>query len=171
VSSTKKPYRLNGNLLGFKFDSWEGGHRVPFIARWPGKIEARSVSDQLICHVDFLATLAALTGGGLTEADGPDSFDILPALTDTPDKPIRDHVVLAANKKENLAIRQGRWVYIGARGGGGFTGTKPGEHALGGPAALKFTGEVNSDIDNGRIKPDAPDAQLQTDDGWAVAAR
>ena len=46
----KAGHRLNGDLLGFKFDAWEGGHRVPFIARWPGKIEAGSVSDQLICH-------------------------------------------------------------------------------------------------------------------------
>jgi arylsulfatase A-like enzyme len=153
-------HRLNGKLLGFKFDSWEGGHRVPFIARWTGKIEAGSVSDQLICHVDFLATLAALTRGKLTETDGPDSFNILPALTGTPGKPIRDHAVLAAVQRDNLAIRQGRWVYIGAQGGGGFTGNKPGDHSLGGPAALKFAGEVNSDIENGRIKPDAPAAQL-----------
>ncbi len=50
----KAGHRLNGDLLGFKFDAWEGGHRVPFIARWPGKIEAGSVSDQLICHIDLL---------------------------------------------------------------------------------------------------------------------
>jgi arylsulfatase A-like enzyme len=156
----KAGHRLNGNLLGFKFDAWEGGHRVPFIARWPGQIEAGSVSDQLICHVDMLATLASLTGSRLADADGPDSFDILPALVGEPDKPVRDHVVLAPNQKQNLAIREGRWVYIGAQGGGGFTGTKPGEHMLGGPAALKFTGEVNSDIEDGRIKPDAPADQL-----------
>ena len=156
----KAGHRLNGQLLGFKFDSWEGGHRVPYIARWPGRIEAGSVSDQLICHVDFLASAAALTGGKLTDADGPDSFNILPALVGQPDHPVRDHVVLAPHRKQNLALRAGRWVYIGAQGGGGFQGTKPGEHLLGGPAALKFTGEVNSDIENGRIKPDAPATQL-----------
>lgn len=63
-------HRLNGDLLGFKFDAWEGGHRVPFIARWPGKIPAGSSSDQLICQVDMLATFAALTGSQLTRADG-----------------------------------------------------------------------------------------------------
>ncbi|MEI7899766.1 MAG: arylsulfatase [bacterium] len=156
----KTGHRLNGNLLGFKFDSWEGGHRVPFIARWPGQIEAGSTSDQLICHVDMLATLAALTGGALAAADGPDSFNMLPALIGKPDKPVRDHVVLAPSRKQNLAIRQGRWVYIGAQGGGGFGGTRPGEHTLGGPAALAFTGEVNSDVEHGRLKPDAPKEQL-----------
>lgn len=40
----------------------QGGHRLPFTARWPGKIEAASVSDQFICHGDLLATVAAITG-------------------------------------------------------------------------------------------------------------
>ncbi|MCX7047200.1 MAG: arylsulfatase [Candidatus Sumerlaeota bacterium] len=153
-------HRMNGSLLGFKFDAWEGGQRVPFIARWPGRIEAGSVSGELICLVDMFATFAALTGAKIADADGPDSFNILPALTGKPDKPIRDHVVLAAQKKENLALREGRWVYIGAQGGGGFTGANPGEHLLGGPGALKFTGELNSDIENGRIKSGAPSEQL-----------
>jgi arylsulfatase A-like enzyme len=153
-------HRLNGDLLGFKFDAWEGGHRVPFIARWPGKIPAGSSSDQLICQVDMLATFAALTSATMTATDGPDSFNILPALTGTPDKPIRDHAVLAPSKKANLALREGRWVYIGARGGGGFEGKTVGGHNLGGPAALKFAGEANSDVANGKLKPDAPIAQL-----------
>ena len=156
----KAGHRLNGDLLGFKFDAWEGGHRVPFIARWPGKIPAGSVSDQLICQVDLLATCAALTGGKLGDGDAPDSFDVLPALTGKPDKPIRDHAIFAPNKKANLALRRGRWVYIGARGGGGFAGTTPGEHSLGGAAALKFASETNSDVEDGKFKPDAPQEQL-----------
>jgi len=153
----KAGHRLNGDLLGFKFDSWEGGHRVPFIARWPGKIEAGSVSNQLICQIDFLSTFAALTG---SKATGPDSMNVLPALISTPDKPLRDHLVIAPSNKKNLALREGRWLYIGAQGGGGFNGRQPGDHALGGPGALKFTGEINSDIADGKIKPDAPDEQL-----------
>ncbi len=134
----KAGHRLNGDLLGFKFDVWEGGHRVPYIARWPGKIEAGSTSKQLICHADLLATFAALTGSELSAADGPDSFNILPALVGNPTQPIRDHAVLAPHKKANIALREGRWIYIGAQGGGGFNANKPGEHLLGGPAALKF---------------------------------
>ena len=153
-------HRLNGKLLGFKFDAWEGGHRVPYIARWPGTIEAGSTSDQLICHVDMLATFAALTGGALTDADGPDSFNVLSALLGNPSQPIRDHAVLAPNKMQCLALREGRWLYIGAQGGGGFTGSKVGDHLLGGPAALRFAGEVNSDVADGKFKADAPAAQL-----------
>ncbi len=58
----RQGHQLNGDLLGFKFDAWEGGHRVPFIARWPGRIKAGTESSQLICNVDLLATMAALTG-------------------------------------------------------------------------------------------------------------
>lgn len=158
--AVKAGHRLNGDLLGFKFDAWEGGHRVPFIARWPGKIPASSVSDQLLCHVDFLATFAALTGARLAATEGPDSFNLLPALVGAPDKPIRDHAVLAPLRKGNLALREGQWIYIGARGGGGFGADKPGEHMLGGPAALNFAGEVNSDVADGKFKPDAPLEQL-----------
>ena len=68
--------------------------------------------------------------------------------------------MLAPLKEKNLALRDGRWLYIGAQGGGGFAGRKPGDHLLGGPAALKFTGENNSDIADGTLKADAPTAQL-----------
>lgn len=146
-----KPWR------GIKRDAWEGGHRVPFIARWPGKIEAGSVSDQLICQIDLLSTFSALAG---SETQGPDSLDVLPALLGKPDKPLRTELVLAPNRKTHLALRDGPWLYIGARGGGGFGGTKPGDHALGGGGALKFTSEPNSDFINGKLKPDAPEQQL-----------
>jgi arylsulfatase A-like enzyme len=153
----KAGHRLNGNLLGFKFDSWEGGHRVPFIARWPGKIQAGSVSEQLICQVDMLATFALLTG---SDATGPDSVNVLPALIGMPNKPLRDQLVIAPYNQKNLALREGRWVYIGAKGGGGFTSDQPGNHLLGGPGALHFAGETNSDVADGKFKRDAPEAQL-----------
>jgi len=153
-------HTLNGRLLGFKFDAWEGGHRVPFIARWPGQIPAGSQSNQLICNVDMIATLAALAGGTLQPGQGRDSVNILPALLDDPEEPIRDHVLLAARQPSHLALRKGKWMYIGAQGGGGFTSAKRGAHAFGGPGAITFTQRPNSDIANGRIKPDAPPAQL-----------
>jgi arylsulfatase A-like enzyme len=160
----KMGHHINGDLLGFKFDAWEGGHREPFIARWPGHIEPGSISDQLICHVDMLATLAAVTGYTLKPDDAPDSFNVLPALVGKPSTPIRNFMVFAPNKETNLGLRLDHWDYIGAQGGGGWN-DKSG-HLLGGPAALQFTGEKNSDIANGKIKPDAPRVQLynMTDD-------
>lgn len=153
----KAGHRLNGSLLGFKFDAWEGGHRVPFITRWPGRIEAGSISDQLICQIDLLTTLATLTGSAVT---GPDSVNVLPALLSKPDKPVREQLVLAPNRPKNLALREGRWLYIGSQGGGGFAGSKPGDHSLGGAGALQFTGEINSDFQDGKLHPDAPEQQL-----------
>lgn len=153
-------HRLNGELLGFKFGAWEGGHRVPFIARWPGRIEANSTSDQLISNIDLLATMAALTDGRVSEGQGRDSVNVLPALTGNPSQPLRDHIVLAPNKPTHLAIRKGKWMYIGAQGSGGFTAAKRGAHAFGGPAAIHYAGYVNSDIENGKIKKNAPPAQL-----------
>ena len=156
----KAGHRLNGPLLGFKFDAWEGGHRIPMIARWPGRIPAGTVSDQLICNVDMLATFAALVGRGLGETDAVDSFNMLPALTGSPENAIRDHLVLSPQKSSHIALRKGQWIYIGAQGGGGFSARQIGAHGLGGPAAFQLTGQVNSDIENARLKPDAPETQL-----------
>lgn len=156
----KAGHRINGKLLGFKFDAWEGGNRVPMIVRWPGQVKAGTKTDQLISNVDMLHSLASLTGYNLKEGDAPDSFDMMPVLLGKTKKELRDHLVIAALKPSNLAIRQGDWVFISSRGGGGFGAKNPGEHALGGPPALQFAGEVNSDIENGVYKPDAPGQQL-----------
>lgn len=158
--SWKDGHRMNGDLLGFKFGAWEGGHRVPFIARWPGHIPPGSVSDQLISNVDLLATLAALVDLPLKSNEGPDSFNILPTLTGSPQKQIRDHLVLSAFKKANLTLREGKWVYIDAQGSGGFGGKLDTDFERGGPGAHLLTLQVNSDIENGKLKKDAPPAQL-----------
>ena len=55
-------HKSMGELRGLKRDIWEGGHRVPFIIRWPGKINAGHVSNEVISQVDLLATLAKITG-------------------------------------------------------------------------------------------------------------
>ena len=152
-------HRVNGDLLGFKFGVWEGGHRVPFIARWPGEIKQGTTSKQLISGVDMLATFAALTEQDLENEQLADSVNVLPAMTGQPDSPLRDTLVLCPNKPSNLAIRKGKWVYIGARGSGGFRGG-PGAHAAGGPVCASFVGSVNSDFEDGKYKADAPTAQL-----------
>ena len=153
-------HELNGELLGFKFSAWEGGHRVPFIARWPGKIKAGTKSNQLICNVDFAATFAAIAGTSIKKGHAQDSVNMLPAMVGNPTKQIRDHVLLAARQPSHLSIRKGKWMYIGAQAGGGFTAAKRGAHAFGGPAAFPVTKRKNSDIANGRVKKGAPPAQL-----------
>ncbi|MDA1232697.1 MAG: arylsulfatase, partial [Planctomycetota bacterium] len=153
-------HRQNGDLLGFKFGVWEGGHRVPLIVRWPGKVQAGSTSHQLIGNIDMLATLAAVTGQKLDQAQQADSVNMLPAFVGEPEKPLRDHLILASHKGTHLSIRKGKWMYIPGQGSGGFGGKKPGDHTFAGPPAASFVGSVNSDIEDGKIKSDAPPAQL-----------
>ena len=159
-NAIKAGHKINGDLLGFKFGVWEGGHRVPFIARWPGRIKAGTESEQLICNVDMLATFVALTGQKPGALKGKDSVNILPTLVGDPAEPVRKELLLAPFKQGNLGIRKGRWMYIGAKGSGGFTGSRPEQHAWGGPPATALVGSINSDIENGRLKADAPPAQL-----------
>ena len=159
-NAVRAGHKINGDLLGFKFGVWEGGHRVPFIAKWPGKIEAGTVSDQLICNVDMLATFMEVTGQDPNSLKNLDSKNILPALLGNPKMPIRDELVLAAHRSTHLSLRKGKWMYIPAKGSGGFRGSKPQHHAWGGAPAVAFVGGVNSDIEDGHIKDNAPVAQL-----------
>lgn len=159
-NAVKAGHKINGDLLGFKFGVWEGGHRIPFIAKWPGKIEAGSTSDQLICNVDMLATFTALTKQSLNDLGDTDSVNVLPALVGNSDEPIRDELILAPKAKGLLSLRKGKWMYIPGKGSGGFKGGKPKDHAWGGAPAVAFVGGVNSDLENGKIKEDASPAQL-----------
>jgi arylsulfatase A-like enzyme len=116
--SDKSGHRCNGPLRAYKGSPYEGGTREPFIARWPGHVPAGKVSKETICHVDLLATMAALTGQKLPPDAGPDSFDILPALlAEKPARPCRDHLVTQAGNPNLLSMRQGAWKYIPARPG------------------------------------------------------
>jgi arylsulfatase A len=101
----------NGPWRGKKSQLWEGGHRVPFIARWPGQIAPGTTSDDLVCLVDLMATAAAVAGAKLPEGAAPDSFNLLPTFLGQPKGMKRDTLVVMSGNGE-LAIRQGRWKYI-----------------------------------------------------------
>ncbi len=104
---------------GVKRDQWEGGHRVPTIARWPARIQAGTVSDQVLCLTDIMATLAALVGYSLPAGAAEDSFDFSAVLDGGHgDVPVREFTLHQTNRLE-LAIRQGRWKYLDHRGSGG----------------------------------------------------
>ncbi len=110
-----------GPLRGMKGDAWEGGHRMPFVARWPGQIPSGSISDEVICHTDMLATFAAILDEKLPADAGGDSYNILPALLGQPQGgPIREATIHQSSRKV-LAIRQGDWKLIPALGSGGFS--------------------------------------------------
>jgi arylsulfatase A-like enzyme len=73
-------YKSAGNLRGHKGSIWEGGHRVPFIAKWPAEIEPGAKSDQTITLADLIATATGIIGQELPAGAAEDSYDILPAL-------------------------------------------------------------------------------------------
>ena len=110
-----------GALRGMKGDAWEGGHRMPFIARWPGKISAGSTNNETICFTDMLATFAAIAGAQIPAGAGDDSCNILPALLNEPHAvPLRAATVFGSNA-DNLSIRQNDWKFIPFLGSGGFS--------------------------------------------------
>ena len=122
-------HQCNGALHGFKGSLFEGGHRVPFIARWPGKIKAGSECGELIALLDMSATFAALTGVPLPADAAPDSFNVLPALLDQPhDKPARETFIAhTGGTKGPFGIRKGPWKLVMGTGGygGGKRADKP----------------------------------------------
>jgi arylsulfatase A-like enzyme len=106
---------------GIKADIWEGGHHVPFFARWPGKIIPGSESDEIISHTDLMATCAAILDKSLPDNAGEDSYNILPALLGEPyDKPIRKATV-HHSIDGSFAIRQGKWKLELCGGSGGWS--------------------------------------------------
>ncbi len=109
-----------GDWRGVKRDGWEGGHRVPFIARWPGRIPRGLVSAQMTNTTDIFATLASVVGYELPDGAATDSFDMLPAMlgVQDPKKSIRPHLLTQSFRGE-FQIRMGKWKYLDHEGSGG----------------------------------------------------
>ena len=105
---------------GYKADIWDGGHRIPFIARWPDKIKPGTKCDQLICLSDLMATCADMLGVKLPDNAGEDSVSILPAFLDQAGKPLREAIVHHSIEGA-FAIRQGQWKLELCRGSGGWS--------------------------------------------------
>jgi len=109
-----------GGRRGMKRDGWEGGHRVPFLARWPGRIPAGQVSGQLTNTTDIFATLASVVGYELPDDVAVDSYDMLPALLGIQNEaaPIRPYMLTQSFRGE-FQLRQGAWKYLDHAGSGG----------------------------------------------------
>ena len=106
----------NGPWRDGKGTPFEGGHRVPFIVRWPGKVAADSTSDQTLCLTDLFATFAAMLGVRLPIDAAEDSFDMLPVLTGKASAPVREFTFIQGDTRDNaMAVRAGHWKLIEAR--------------------------------------------------------
>jgi arylsulfatase A len=112
----------NAHLRGTKADIWEGGHRVPFIARWPAAAPAPIVSSQLVELTDLLATTADILGAALPPGAGPDSRSFLHALTAQKSSASPRDFAVHHSISGVFAIREGPWKLVpGHRGSAGFT--------------------------------------------------
>jgi arylsulfatase A-like enzyme len=113
TTAIKAGLKINGTLRGSKHDVWEGGFKVPFIARWPGKVPAGSTAPQMVSVVDILATTAELVGTPLPakDAGAEDSRSFLSVLLDSVDAKGREDMIIHSADGV-FAVRKGRWKWI-----------------------------------------------------------
>jgi arylsulfatase A len=109
----KAGLKINGALRGRKHSIWEGGFKVPFLVRWPGRVTAGSVCSEMVSVADILATTAAIVGEKLPDAakGAEDSYNILPAILDEKNAPIRADMIVHSSDGV-FAIRKGPWKWI-----------------------------------------------------------
>ncbi len=123
----EKGHHFSAEFRGSKGDLWDGGHRVPFFVRWPGRVEAGTTSGQLVSLNDLMATCAAVTGAEIPANAGEDSVSFLPALSGEKIESSRKGVV-HHSFSGHFAYRQGKWKLLLAKSSGGWT--EPLENAM-----------------------------------------
>jgi arylsulfatase A-like enzyme len=119
-----------GELRGYKGDIWEGGHREPFIARWPRVIEPDALCGETVCLSDFLATCASIVEAPLPNRVAEDSFDLLPLLRAEDGEASARGAVVHHSLDGMFSVRQGRWKLILGLGSGGFSSPQRGYSAF-----------------------------------------
>lgn len=138
----KKGHYPSAQYRGSKSDLWDGGHRVPFIVRWPAVIEAGTQSDQLICLTDFFATCADLIGAEVPADAGEDSVSFLPAFQGQAIESSRAGIV-HHSFKGFFAYRMGKWKLLLAKGSAGWTSPTELEMPAGSPKAQLYDMEAD----------------------------
>ena len=122
VDTRRFGHDSSGGLRGMKADAWEAGHRMPFIVRWPGRVQKGSVSEQTICFTDLVATFAEITNANLPEGAGPDSYSFLSVLQgNTSEEQLKRPPVVMQAGGGTMLIRSGDWKLINQLGSGGFS--------------------------------------------------
>ena len=120
-----KGHNPSHHFRGTKADVFEGGHRVPFIVRWPARVKAGQTSDQIICLTDLFATCAEILGEELPDTVAEDSVSILRALEGRAEKPLREAIV-HHSINGSFSIRQGNWKLELCADSGGWSAPRPG---------------------------------------------
>ncbi len=122
----KKGHYPSYVFRGHKADIFEGGHRIPFIVRWPEKIKANVTCDDTIWLTDLMATVADILGVPVPDNAGEDSVSSLPGLLGTAIEPVREATV-HHSVNGSFSIRQGKWKLELCPGSGGWSAPKPAE--------------------------------------------
>ncbi|MCB4807848.1 arylsulfatase [Tamlana sp. 62-3] len=120
----KVKHNPSSEFRGAKADIFEGGHRVPFIVEWPKESLKNTYSDNTICTTDFFATCADITKFKLNDNEAEDSYSMLPLITGTSDKNIREYTV-HHSINGSFAIRKDSWKLIVCPGSGGWSYPRP----------------------------------------------
>jgi arylsulfatase A-like enzyme len=123
---------------GMKADIYEGGHRVPFIVRWPGRVKAGSVSDFTTTLTNLMATSADIVGIQLNDRTGEDSQSIYSVLMDDSENKVEERPIVHHSSKGFFALRKGDWKLIERRGSGGFSIPIVVEPKIGEPAGQLY---------------------------------
>ncbi len=125
-------------LRGAKADIYEGGHRVPFIARWPAKIASGSTSGALVCQVDLLATCAEILAAPLPATAAEDSVSLLPILASAGKTAQVRETLINHSVNGSFAIRRGQWKLCLTPDSGGWSDPRPGQAPAGSPPFQLF---------------------------------
>jgi len=141
----KKGHDPSGIFRGAKADVYEGGHRIPFIAKWPGKIKPGSTSNETICLTDLMATAADVVDYKLPDNAGEDSVSILPVLLGKKySKPLREATV-HHSMNGSFSIRKGKWKLELCPGSGGWSKPRPGKDSMEGLPPIQLY-DLENDI-------------------------
>jgi len=162
----------SGGWRGSKAHVWEGGHRVPFVLRWPERLPGGGVSERLVMHGDLMATLADLIGADLAPAAAEDSFSFADLLGADATGPRRD--ALAMHSEAGVfAVREGPWkLILESRGSGGWPPPAGGGPVPGAPGQLYSLGDDPGETTN--LFDDRPDLVAHLSEllaGWRRAGR
>jgi arylsulfatase A-like enzyme len=131
-------------LRGMKGDVYEGGHRIPFIIRWPGKVKAGSVSDALTTLTNLMATCADIIGDKNVAFKPEDSYSIMKVLQGKETKVSNQSAIIHSASNGFFAIRKDNWKLIEGLGSGGFTEPKSQERSPEGPTGQLF--DLGADV-------------------------
>ena len=133
----------NHHFRGHKADIFEGGHRVPFIVRYPGRVKPGSTTDRLVCLTDITATCAAIIGAKVPEDSAEDSYGFASEWGDATGAPVRQSLVVQS-VDGSFAIREGKWKLCLCAGSGGWSAPKPGKAEVGLPPVQLY--DIATDI-------------------------